>query len=167
MAIMATHPEYLVRVPERRWTLQERNRNGLQTRANNQLFRCEYNDDIRLQATARAVSWAVPVGTRGVLESRKGEDAEAPGLCGRSDKNRRKGGLVLESFDYFKPVSSWTVEEVRAFLRERSAESYNLVDVRQPGEYESGHLPGARLIPIAELTDRLGDLDPSKPTITY
>ena len=70
-------------------------------------------------------------------------------------------------FDYFKPVSSWTVEEVRTVLRERSAESCNLVDVRQPGEYESGHLPGARLIPIAELRDRLGELDRSKPTITY
>ena len=70
-------------------------------------------------------------------------------------------------FDYFKPVSTWTAEEVRAFLRQRSAESYNLIDVRQPEEYESGHLPGARLIPVAELTDRLGDLDRSKPTITY
>ena len=70
-------------------------------------------------------------------------------------------------FDYFKPVSSWTAEEVRAFLRGRSAESYNLIDVRQPAEYESGHLPGARLLPIAELKDRLGDLDRSKPTITY
>ena len=70
-------------------------------------------------------------------------------------------------FDYFKPVSSWTVEEVRTVLRERSAESCNLVDVRQPGEYVSGHLPGARLIPIAELRDRLGELDRSKPTITY
>jgi len=73
----------------------------------------------------------------------------------------------LEFFDYFKPVSTWTAEEVRAFLRYGSAESCNLIDVRQPGEYESGHLPGARLIPMAELTDRLGDLDRSKPTITY
>ena len=70
-------------------------------------------------------------------------------------------------FDYFKPVSTWTAEEVRTFLRQRSAESYNLIDVRQPGEYEAGHLPGARLIPMAELADRLGVLDRSKPTITY
>ena len=70
-------------------------------------------------------------------------------------------------FDYFQPVSTWTTEEVRSFLRQRSAESYNLIDVRQPGEYEGGHLPGARLLPMAELTDRLGDLDRSKPTITY
>ena len=70
-------------------------------------------------------------------------------------------------FDFFKPVSSWTVEEVRTVLRERNAESFNLVDVRQPGEYESGHLPGALLIPIAELAERLGELDRSRPTIAY
>jgi len=73
----------------------------------------------------------------------------------------------LGFFDYFKPVSRWTAAEVRAFLREQSAESYNLIDVRQPGEYEGGHLPGARLIPIAELADRLGELDRSKPVVTY
>jgi rhodanese-related sulfurtransferase/rubrerythrin len=72
-------------------------------------------------------------------------------------------GLV----DYFKPVSTMTAEEVRALLRERDAASYNLVDVRQPGEYESGHIPGARLIPVAELPDRLDELDRSMPTITY
>ena len=73
----------------------------------------------------------------------------------------------MELSDYFNPVSTMTAEEVRVFLREGSAESYNLIDVRQPGEYEGGHLPGARLIPMAKLTDRLGDLDRSKPTITY
>jgi len=70
-------------------------------------------------------------------------------------------------FDYFKPVSGWTAEEVRAFLRDRPVGSCNLVDVRQPGEYQGGHLPGALLIPVAELESRLGDLDRSKPTITY
>ena len=76
-------------------------------------------------------------------------------------------GPALGFFDYFKHVSSRTAEEVRAFLREQRAESYNLIDVRQPGEYEEGHLPGARLIPIAELADRLGELDRSKPVVTY
>jgi rhodanese-related sulfurtransferase len=70
-------------------------------------------------------------------------------------------------FDYFKPVSTMNAEDVRAFLRERDPESYNLVDVRQPWEYEEGHLPGARLIPIAHLPGRLGELDRSKPTIAY
>jgi rhodanese-related sulfurtransferase len=75
--------------------------------------------------------------------------------------------LILGLLDYFKPVSTWTAAEVRAFLRQRNTEAYNLIDVRQPEEYESGHLPGARLLPVAELKDRIGDLDRSKPTVTY
>ena len=69
--------------------------------------------------------------------------------------------------DYFKPVATWSSEQVRAFLDERADDSYNLVDVRQPREYEQGHLPGAQLIPVKLLPERLGELDPGKPTITY
>ena len=69
--------------------------------------------------------------------------------------------------DYFKPVSSWSAEEVRTFLNEKGSEKYNLVDVRQPKEYEQGHLPGAQLIPLGELADRVKELDPNKPTIAY
>ncbi len=69
--------------------------------------------------------------------------------------------------DYFKPVETMTAEEVREFLRSRDPREYNLIDVRQPGEYEQGHIPGARLIPVAELPGRLAELDPGKPVITY
>jgi len=69
--------------------------------------------------------------------------------------------------DYFKPVSTWSSEEVRKFLNEKKPEEYNLVDVRQPKEYEQGHLPGARLIPLGELPERLKELDGNKPTIAY
>ena len=69
--------------------------------------------------------------------------------------------------DYFKPVSSWSTQEARAFLNEKEPDKYNLVDVRQPKEYEQGHLPGAQLIPLGELADRVKELDPNKPTIAY
>ena len=69
--------------------------------------------------------------------------------------------------EYFKPVSTWSPEEVRQFLKEKNPEEYNLVDVRTPKEYERGHLPGARLIPVGEVADRLFELDPHKPTIVY
>ncbi len=69
--------------------------------------------------------------------------------------------------DYFKPVETMTAEEVREFMKTRKPGDYNLVDVRQPKEYERKHLPGARLIPVAELPQRLGELDPKKPTIAY
>lgn len=69
--------------------------------------------------------------------------------------------------DYFKSVPSMTAEEVRHFLAEKNPDEYNLVDVRQPGEYEKYHIPGAKLIPVGELKNRLDEIDPEKPTIAY
>jgi len=69
--------------------------------------------------------------------------------------------------NYFKPVSAWPAEKVRLFLKEKNLEDYNLIDVRTPKEYEQGHLPGARLIPLAELSDRLSEIDPKKTTVVY
>jgi rhodanese-related sulfurtransferase len=69
--------------------------------------------------------------------------------------------------NYFKPVATWLPEKVRLFLKENNPEKYNLIDVRTPEEYEQGHLPGARLIPVGELADRLSELDPKKTTVVY
>jgi rhodanese-related sulfurtransferase len=38
-----------------------------------------------------------------------------------------------------------------------------VVDVREPGEYAEGHVPGARLIPMGQLTSRLDELDHTEP----
>lgn len=73
----------------------------------------------------------------------------------------------MKILDYFKRVSTWQPDTVRAFLNENREGEYNLVDVRTPKEYEEGHLPGARLIPVAELPERLTELDPQKPTVVY
>jgi rhodanese-related sulfurtransferase len=69
--------------------------------------------------------------------------------------------------DYFKPVETMTTGQVKEFLRLKNPDDYNLIDVRQPHEYERGHIPGAKLIPVGELGGRLGELDPHKPTIAY
>ena len=73
----------------------------------------------------------------------------------------------MSVFDYFKPVLTWPAQKVREFLSQESQEEYNLVDVREPKEYEQDHLPGAQLIPVGKLPDRLRELDPNKPTIVY
>jgi len=73
----------------------------------------------------------------------------------------------MSVLDYFRPVSTWSAERIRKFLNQESPGEYNLVDVRQPEEYEIGHLPGAQLIPVGELPNRLGELNPNKPTIVY
>jgi rhodanese-related sulfurtransferase len=60
-----------------------------------------------------------------------------------------------------------STDEFSSFLEQYNPEDYNLVDVRQPGEYEGEHLPGAKLIPVGELEERLEELDPGKPTLAY
>jgi rhodanese-related sulfurtransferase/rubrerythrin len=69
--------------------------------------------------------------------------------------------------DYFKQVSTWSPKKVREFLDEQDYGEYNLVDVRQPREYDKSHLPGAKLIPVGQLAERLSELDPGRITITY
>jgi rubrerythrin/rhodanese-related sulfurtransferase len=44
---------------------------------------------------------------------------------------------------------------------------YLLIDVRQPSEYELGHIPGARLMPLAEVESRLFTLPSDRDLIFY
>lgn len=73
----------------------------------------------------------------------------------------------MSILNHFKSVPTMTAEEVRKFFENHDPEDYNLVDVRQPGEYEEEHIPGAKLIPIGELDNRLDELDRDKPTVAY
>jgi len=68
----------------------------------------------------------------------------------------------------FKKNDEVTAAEAQKLLSEPHAETkYQLLDVRQPGEYQEKHIPGAILIPLKELPDRLSELDPDKETIVY
>ena len=69
--------------------------------------------------------------------------------------------------DFFKQIPAMTVEQVKDLVREKNPGEYNLIDVRQPGEYEQSHIPGANLIPLGELAARTGEIDRSKTTILY
>ena len=64
-------------------------------------------------------------------------------------------------------VKDITTEEVKRYLDDHVVETYNLIDVRQDWEYEEFHLPGARLIPLPELPDRMDEIDINKPTLVY
>lgn len=68
---------------------------------------------------------------------------------------------------FFTPVKSIDAVEARRYLNRAAGEAFTLLDVRQPGEYEAGHLPGAKLIPLPELGARLAELDADKPTVVY
>ena len=68
---------------------------------------------------------------------------------------------------FFIPAKNMNAEEARSYMSERKEGEFTLLDVRQPGEYERARIPGGLLIPLPELTDRLKELDPGKPTIVY
>ena len=48
------------------------------------------------------------------------------------------------------------------------AEGARLLDVRTPGEFAGGHIPGAILIPVQEIERRVNELEPKdKPIVVY
>ena len=60
-----------------------------------------------------------------------------------------------------------TAEELRVFRENQTEESYLLIDVRQPSEYEQGHIPGARLMPLPEVETGLFTLPSDRDLIFY
>lgn len=50
-----------------------------------------------------------------------------------------------------------SVHDLKAMMDEER--DFTLLDVRNPTEWQIGHIDGARLIPLHELPDRLGELD--------
>lgn len=67
----------------------------------------------------------------------------------------------------FTPGEDFSAAQAREYMEARGADAYQLLDVRQPKEYEEGHLAGAKLIPLKELPGRLGELEKEKPVIVY
>lgn len=68
---------------------------------------------------------------------------------------------------FFTPVKSLDADQARQYLAEQPPEKVTILDVRQPQEYREGHIPGAKLIPLTQLGDRLDEIDPHKPTVVY
>lgn len=68
---------------------------------------------------------------------------------------------------FFTPVKSFNANEAKAFMSNKGAGEVTLLDVRQPEEYQESHIPGAKLIPIADVATRIKELDAEKPTIVY
>ena len=49
----------------------------------------------------------------------------------------------------------------------RSGADVQLIDVRQPAEYNFARIPGAKLIPLGEIIRRMDEIDPEKETILH
>ena len=60
-------------------------------------------------------------------------------------------------------VDQMTVHEVAAADRDK----LHVLDVRSPGEWKEGHVPGAQHIFLGDLRERIGEVDRSKPIAAY
>lgn len=68
---------------------------------------------------------------------------------------------------FLTPVKSIDADEAKTYLDGKTMDEVTILDVRQPAEYASGHIPGAILSPLPELTDNMDRMDRSKPVVVY
>ncbi len=73
----------------------------------------------------------------------------------------------MKWMQFFTPASSMDSKKTKEYIATHPGEDITILDVRQPSEYEQSHIPGAVLVPLPQLSDRLGELDPEKPTLVY
>ena len=73
----------------------------------------------------------------------------------------------MKWLQFIKPAKSLDFREAEAYMGDHDDTAYTLLDVRQPSEYAADHIPGALLIPLPELGDRMSELDKKKPVLVY
>lgn len=90
------------------------------------------------------------------------------GQCPNDDGQQFARIVVLEygvdsAEAEFKNISA---EEARAIMKK---EKPLLLDVRTPGEFSAGHIEGAKLLPLQQLSKRIGELEEykNKPVVVY
>ncbi|HET8998493.1 MAG TPA: molybdopterin-synthase adenylyltransferase MoeB [bacterium] len=62
------------------------------------------------------------------------------------------------------PVPQVSPEEAKTLLDRGGVQ---LVDVREPWEYDEAHIPGCRLIPLGDVPVRHGEIDRETPVVVY
>ena len=76
--------------------------------------------------------------------------------------------LTLNKEDFEWLIGKQMIKTVNSKIAKTMVETgYRLLDVRYPEEYDEHHIPGATLIPLYELRDRIGELNPDDRYIVY
>ncbi|AJC57825.1 MBL fold metallo-hydrolase [Streptomyces sp. 769] len=115
----------------------------------------------------------VAPGTPIVLLAAPGTEHEARLRLGRIGYDRVLGhlpdlaGALAGAPELTRRSNRLHVSDLLARLPLDPVAGAQLIDVRNPAEYATGALPGARNIPLAALLDRLDELDPTRPVILY
>lgn len=76
--------------------------------------------------------------------------------------------LVLDKEDFNELISNPLIKTVHPSIARTMLETgYSLIDVRYSEEYDDHHIPGATLIPLYELRDRMEELPRDEKYIVY
>lgn len=79
--------------------------------------------------------------------------------------------VILAAIILYSLGTWWKQKKIMKTLsQEEFIEGYRkaqLIDVREPNEYEAGHILGARNIPMSQLKNRLKEIRPDKPVYLY
>jgi rhodanese-related sulfurtransferase len=62
-------------------------------------------------------------------------------------------------------MKSISASDLAAWLADAGREPPQLLDVREPWEFERARIPGARLVPMREVPARLEEIDPEKEVV--
>lgn len=73
----------------------------------------------------------------------------------------------MKWMQFFTPAKSLDFKETESYISQHPGDEITILDVRQPSEYQESHIPGATLIPLPQLTDRLDEIDSEKPVLVY
>ncbi len=68
---------------------------------------------------------------------------------------------------YQTKIKTVDSEGLRQYIAATHESRYLLIDVRQPDEYHDGHIPGAYLMPLGELEQKLFTLPPDRDLVFY
>lgn len=78
-----------------------------------------------------------------------------------------EGGTQEVAMSDEQDIRTMDARSLREYVNTHAESEYDLIDVRQPSEYEIGHIPGARLLPLRELAARMDEIHPDRDAIFY
>jgi len=121
---------------------------------------------------AETAGMVAEVGEKIVLVTYPGEEQDAAVRLSRIGSDGAAGYLTVdrdgvfpaELTDLVETASRTTVDDLERML---AADAVTLIDLRNPAERESGTIPGAVPIPLAQLRTRLDQVPDGKPIVLH
>ena len=110
---------------------------------------------------------AVSIFNKANIRDLAGYDLSYHPSCGAAKDSINIIGMIAENL--FKgEVEFIDCEDLRRIIQDTSlSEDYQIIDVRNPGEFKSGHIENAKLMPLNILRENLEEFNRTKKTVIY